>query len=433
MWQARRSLGRGLVTVLFWGYTYGIVRANLLSTASYFIFDCSLAGLYLACLGQLLNSRSKRLSAIRTWTLVLIGWPLIVCFFPFQDFLVSLVGLRGNVFFLPMMLVGASLVDKDLRELGKGMASLNILSFGFGLAEYFLGVTRFYPPNAVTRIIYASNDVAGYTAHRIPAIFVTAHAYGGSMVMSLPLLLGLWAHGSGSAKSKLLVLIGIITAFVGILLSATRQNFVLGSLVVLSLLLGGSIPFKKKLLMIIALVGVGLLAANNERMGGRLKSLGDSHGVSERIGGSVNRGFWDVINEYPMGNGLGGGGTSIPAFLIDRVRHCTTLENEYGRIALEQGLPGLALWIGFLLWFLVSSAAFVKTPWQTGRRVSWACCVVQFASAGIGVGLFTSIPGTLMLVLMIGWVSAKPLLESTAAPDTNSVSLAAPDAEPVLA
>jgi hypothetical protein len=232
------------------------------------------------------------------------------------------------------------------------------------------------------------------------------------MVLSLPLLFGFWVRAQASARAKLLALLGMLSAFIGVLLSATRLNFVSGSAVVVAMLLGGAIPFKKKVVMIAALIVVGLLASSNERLG-RFKSLGDSQGVTKRIGGSVNRSFWEIIDEYPMGNGLGGGGTSIPAFLMDRVRRCVTMENEYGRIALELGLFGLALWVAFLLWFVVSSAAFVRAPWQAGRRAAWVCCVVYFLIGSIGVGLFTSIPGSMVMFLLIGWVGIKPVVEVT--------------------
>jgi hypothetical protein len=429
--QGRKSLARGLITVLIWGYFYGIVRANLPSTASYFIFDCSLTGFYIARARQLFSDRSRRTASLKIWALLLIGWPCLVCFFPFQDFLVSLVGLRGNIFFLPLLLVGTQLTSDELAETAKGIAWLNLVSFGFAIGEYFLGVTRFYPKNAATIIIYASNDVAGYAYHRIPAIFVTAHVYGSAMVLSLPLLFGFWARSQDSAKAKLLALLGMVAAFIGVLLSATRLNFVAAAVVVMAMLVGGAIPMKKKVLMGAALIGIGLLASGNERMG-RFKSLGDSQGVASRIGGSVNRNFWEIVDEYPLGNGLGGGGTSIPAFLTDRIHRPVMMENEYGRIALEQGLVGLALWLSFLFWFVVSSAAFCKTPWQSGRRVAWVCCLVYFLIGPIGIGLFTSVPGTLVLFLLMGWVGVKPVAEATEA-ETGALETADTSFEPVLA
>ena len=58
---------------------------------------------------------------------------------------------------------------------------------------------------------------------------------------------------------------------------------------------------------------------HNERWQ-RYKEL-DSQSVEDRISGSVNRSFLEVLVEYPMGNGLGGGGTSIPYFLASQVRN----------------------------------------------------------------------------------------------------------------
>ena len=72
--------------------------------------------------------------------------------------------------------------------------------------------------------------------------------------------------------------------------------------------------------------------------------------VSERIGESVNDSFFDVISQHPLGRGLAGGGTSIPYFLREDREPAQIIENEYARIALEQGLPGLMIWLLFLVW-----------------------------------------------------------------------------------
>ena len=75
--------------------------------------------------------------------------------------------------------------------------------------------------------------------------------------------------------------------------------------------------------------------------------------VAARVGGSVNEGFFDAVSQYPLGNGLAGGGTSVPYFLQDRMEALPHgPENEYARIASEQGVIGLLLWLGFVGWFL---------------------------------------------------------------------------------
>src|SRR5687768_305238 len=106
----RRSLVAGIGAVLTAGYFYGITRANVTSTLSHFIFDAAVMGLYLT---QLLKpfppEDLARTRQLRHWTVLLIGWPLLMLLVPLQDPMVQLVGLRANVFFVPFLLLGARL------------------------------------------------------------------------------------------------------------------------------------------------------------------------------------------------------------------------------------------------------------------------------------------------------------------------------------
>src|SRR5688500_18238410 len=83
---ARRSLIAGLLTTLAVGYVVGIVKANTADTASYFIFDSAVLGLYAAQLFQPLSLvLRQKLEGLQSWMEFLIFWPLIVLFFPVQD------------------------------------------------------------------------------------------------------------------------------------------------------------------------------------------------------------------------------------------------------------------------------------------------------------------------------------------------------------
>src|SRR5882762_7913275 len=102
---ARRSLAQGLLVVLAWGYAYGIARANLLTTTSHFLFDAALLGLYAGQLASCFNSAdARRTGQLRGWVMLMILWPMLVCLLPFQPLLVSVVGFRAAVFFLPVAL-----------------------------------------------------------------------------------------------------------------------------------------------------------------------------------------------------------------------------------------------------------------------------------------------------------------------------------------
>ena len=140
--------------------------------------------------------------------------------------MVSIVGLRGNIFFLPILLIGSRLKDRDLREFTLGIAVLNLVALGFGIAEYFRGIEPFFPRSAVTAIMYASGDVAG--GHfRIPSLFTSAHAYAGTMVAPYRICSAPGLKPNGTSSTKLILLLGMVAAFAGVLLSSTRTNFVI--------------------------------------------------------------------------------------------------------------------------------------------------------------------------------------------------------------
>jgi hypothetical protein len=410
-WAGRRSIGQGLVMLLAFGYFYGILRANLLTSFSHFIFDAGLLGIYLSPSWHTSNPQDKkRNAAVQLWAIILILWPMLLVALPFQPLLISLVGLRGNTFFIPLLLIGSRLKGKDVFELSTGLAILNILVVAVAGAEYFLGVRRFFPLSPVTQIIYASGD-AGAGFLRIPATFTSAHAFGSTMVSTIPFLVGLWTKAEQQLH-RLLALTAMAMAMLGILMSATRTNFVYGSSMIVFVIFTTKMKGRQKAFFIVMIAALGITALGNVRFQ-RFKTLGDTDSVSERIAGSVNRGFFEILIEYPMGNGLGGGGSSMPYFLQGQVRNPIGMENEYARILSEQGILGLLFWVGLVGWFIMKArTAFAKGPWTATRRLVWCLCVIDLATAFIGTGLLTSIPGTVFLILGMGWTSTPEARET---------------------
>jgi hypothetical protein len=415
-WAGRYSLGKGLVVVLVFGYFYGILRANLQTTPSHFIFDACVLGFYLS---QITSAKDKKTSpnsaALHLWTTILILWPMIVLFVPFQPYLVALVGFRSATIFLPMLFLGARLREKDLVEICWGMVALNLIVGGFAIAEYVLGVPRFFPPSPVTRIIYLSTDVAG-GFFRIPATFVHAHAYGGMMGATLPFLLGFWSR-LRNRYLRWLVVLGIMAALLGVLVSAARLCFLMAAISLMAYLFTTRMSIGRRATFVLMLMGLASFTLGQERLQ-RFMSLSDTDYVTDRIAGSVNRGFWEILLEHPMGNGLGGGGTSMPYFLEGEVRNPIGQENEYSMILAEQGVIGLLLWIGFILWFFARApVAFAKGPWDSARRIAWCGAAAGLGTAWIGIGMLNSIPGTVVLLLVMGWTTTSQVVEPRAVLD----------------
>ena len=402
---ARKSFVNGFVAVMAVGYFYGIVRANFFETASHFIFDAAVLGLYIAQFRRIncafLTTGNQRL---KHWVTLLLLIPTIMFFVPMQDFLVQLVGLRGNAFLIPFILIGAILNREEWYKIAIWLACLNVVAFLFGSAEYAFGVERFFPYNAVTDIIYRSNDVGADNALRIPALFGSAHVYGGTMVLTIPILVNAWVQRHREIWQKYILIAGLIAAILGVFMCAARLHFVL--LVILLTVATVCIRMRPvyRVAWIMLLIIVGYVVSTHDRLQ-RFTTLDDRQTVQERIEVSVNTTLFDAMINYPFGIGLGAGGTSVPFFLLDRVNAPVAIESEYGRIELETGLIGLAVWSLFLLWVFTRKQPERRDPAFVGLRLAWVAVLCFFLTGFIGIGIFTGIPQSAILLMLVGRVA----------------------------
>src|SRR5262249_32614257 len=248
------------------------------------------------------------------------------------------------------------------------------------------GVQHFYAAvNPVNLTIFRSNDIVygGEGHYRIPATFVSSAAYATSMVASLVLLIGGLVQEDRSSRWRYPLVGAIAFAAIGVFLSGSRSAivplFIIGTLAVLP---RGTRGLPPGAWMGVAVV-VAVLVAVTPRMQ-RFVSLENTDYVAQRIHGSINQDFISLAIEYPIGNGLGGGGTSLPYFLQDRLTNPVVLENEYARIMAEQGIPGLLLWLAFIIWLAMRPASPHSNPWYKGKLLARLFCLISFATAPLG-------------------------------------------------
>jgi hypothetical protein len=78
------------------------------------------------------------------------------------------------------------------------------------------------------------------------------------------------------------------------------------------------------------------------------------------------------------------------------------MENEFARISIEEGFPGLLLWVAFALWILLVSPGHYRRFGGTVDLGIWAVCALMWAQGAIGTGVLTSVPGTMILLLYMG-------------------------------
>jgi hypothetical protein len=337
--------------------------------------------------------------------------------------------LRGNIFMLPFLFIGACL-DRDERyKLALWLAGFNIAAFAFALVQFFVGVETFFPRSEVTILIYNSKDLAG-GAYRIPSFFNNSHAYAGTIAATLPFLLGALVYRQKKSWALRLLVLALPATLLGIFMAAARLPVIVAGVIIPV----ASFSLRRRggyaLAWLVILIMVGWIVSSDERLQ-RFTTLRDPDVVVERLSGSVNMGFLELAQTYPFGNGLGGG-TSMPYWLNREIHRPVAVENEYARIMLEQGVLGLFFWVGFLLW--ATSRYFYDSAeeWDMGRKLALVFCVAQFLASVVGTGTFTSIPGSCLLLLLMGWISSSRVNASEmvssrvrfALPDANSAPLA---------
>jgi len=227
------------------------------------------------------------------------------------------------------------------------------------------------------------------------------------------------AKVSRRRRTRLLHLAALAASVISVFMAGARHPVITLAVVLLAALIFARVRPAFFIGGLAFMAAVGVLVMQSERLQ-RFRTLQDTEYVAARVQTSVNQNFLDAAFRYPMGNGLGAGGTSMPYFLAGRVQDLVTMENEYGRIMLEQGIPGLLMWIAFLAITLGRGFVRVNDAFSLGRRLIWVFCALSFSTAFIGVGLLASIPGSAMMLFGLGFVAAgrerRPMPGASAAP-----------------
>jgi hypothetical protein len=206
-----------------------------------------------------------------------------------------------------------------------------------------------------------------------------------------------------------------VAALLGNVMAATRINTVLVLLLLLLTSFSGKMRGGQWLGWVVVLAGIGYLVSGEERLQ-RFLNLGSTELIAERIEGSVNMNFVELALKYPLGNGMGAGGTSLPYFLQYLIHDPIMMENEYSRILLEEGWVGLGLWAAFIVWVVRRCPTDRREPWYLGRRLLWYTALVSFALSVLGTGMLTAIPQSTMLLLGIGFLAVPPATRQPSRP-----------------
>ncbi len=408
---SQRSLAGGILSVITVGYFSGIIRANFQSIATTFFFDAAVAGLYISVgFGHTRTLKRAIMGSGGQFCMLLVIWPAFLTLVPVNHFLVQLVALRGTVWLLPLFILATKLKLEDLKQFARVLAVLNTITFFVGTYIYINGVESLYPKNEVTRIIYQSKDVRNSATednnHRVPSTFLSAHAYGGTMVLTLPLLLGRLFQRKPNIFERGLLIAGVLSALVGLLYCGARQPLWVFCMLVILTWIQSGMSAKAGIYVFLLAGTIMYFSMGNERFqrGFSVVSTdGDKMFVGNRLKNSINEELYNEFFLYPLGSGMGSSfGTSLPYFLSHLAPEIKGQENEYSRILIDQGWIGLGLWLAFLYW------VHFPRPRSNNPDISLLLCMTHsttaliWATAFIGAGILSSIPGTALLLVNMG-------------------------------
>jgi len=403
----RKSLGDGLGLLLFIGSIYGIARCRIFDGFIHFFFDASALGVYVGAYPRLIAAKTDTIQRLKRWVVALVVLPIfLILLSPFidaQPVLIQLLALRPILLFLPLLLIGALVVPEEVKRLAGWAIAVALGAALVALGEYFYGVEPFFPVNDASRIIYISRDIGEERAIRIPATFGSAHAYGGTMVGLVPLLvLMINAHRSWV---KVLAMGALCAAVLGVFACAARLPFIGLLAVFTAVALRGVRQTSVRAGAVVVIALVALMVPGEERLQ-RFETLSNSDYVSRRVEGSFNAGLLDTIVAEPLGRGLGSAvGTSIPYFLMGQAKPQIGLESEYARIGIEQGLLGLVLWLAFAGSLLLVNPTSLTLLGGVADVGMFVFCVFTWVSGLIGAGFLAAIPGTMLLMIYMGLIA----------------------------
>ena len=128
--------------------------------------------------------------------------------------------------------------------------------------------------------------------------------------MSLPWLVGAWLQAVGPLPAHFAGC-SLAASLLGVFMCGARLPVAMLLFLLCATLFSGRLRGAHWLGCILIVAAIGYVVSGEERFQ-RFTTLENTDMVTDRVAGSVNMSFVELLARYPLGNGLGAGGTSMP-------------------------------------------------------------------------------------------------------------------------
>jgi hypothetical protein len=401
--------------------------------------------------------RAEKLFRPRFWLplLAFFLWAMIEAFnFQTPSPLYGLLGLKLYFYYVPLMYIGYALVRTEFelrRFLVFNLAIAGVVAL-LGAVQAIWGQSLLNPAVLDENLrelgdLNRVTPISGLVFNRPTSVFVSDGRFGAYLILML--ILSLSAMGYFVQRKwvwSMVVYVAFGLIFMATLLSGVRTALIFGGIstvVMLTAIYRGS-KFRSdqlrrifrtlRRLLLLGAAGVACLAfffptALASRWAFYSETL-----TPNSQGSELHNRLW----AYPLLNfqiatsssdslfGRGLGTASLGTQYVTRFFHAPPpglpVENGYGQMLLEMGIPGLLLWIIFSSAVVLSCWSVVKrlrhTPlYAIGFGIFWYALLVLFPLTYVGLSTYQNFVVTAFLWILIGVLFRLPmLLNPTPAP-----------------
>ncbi len=356
------------------------------------------------------------------------------------NILVGLIGLRVSLLYALLMPVGYWFFDSRERSV-RFFIFLSLISVpvaAFGIFQYFAGPgwLTSLSPGFARAVFYASGTGSG-GGYYFRTISTFVQTGGFSIYLCFMMIVAVAQFNMTSLRKQRWWIIAVFgLQFLALLTTGGRSPLVLLFVgIALLMTMQGRMARLLPIVAVLAVLFIGSVIVLGPVVAERFGTLLNLEAVQQRNIPLVYGWLYEAMNTDVAGMGAG--------YATVASRHAgvtplngSVVENTFARIRFETGLPGLALYVVFVL-ALVREC--IRVPQQTSdRELRWlvsACAA--FLMVNIFLGLpwgtpFDTSPTNVYLWFFLGFMARAPRLAPTAEPwvARNAIPLAGPVAAP---
>ena len=381
---------------------------------------------------------SARIATFRPFFLMLwlyLGWSLLCAILSESPF--------HSLYYLVKLMVGPVLIFfialsclRDRRDVDFAlmlMVVAALIASGVGMLEAVKKTNLFYeivpslfPQGDEGAEFWAeklASDKSRAGAYRVMSTFTHPLTFGEYLALSLPLAVYLVMFAKQGWR-RLLGLIALPAIMVGLYVAHTRSPLLAAGVVVLGLSgFLGALAMRQKRSFAVSAVGFFVLVAlafSVVAFVGFAMELAAGRNVEEA--GSTfsrivmfQRGIALTLDQPLVGYGPG-----LAAFTLGYLPGFTvlTIDSYYLTVAMESGLPGLALFLGLLGYPIIRGLiTSLRSPWKDGARVAViALALLGFAVVKSVLSLTSNLDAVFLLIALLA-ISLEPEKASASVAD----------------